>query len=167
MWMHIGSDVDNGLFAIYGARLGAYMVLNEQFDYTQIRDFDYLNQLFKSIDMNDIDSLGRKLKHPLIVDVLGPDDSQHIRSHYINPKRSNIGYTHTKFTEWCEGYREAAKCTDTNTINMLCTTGRDKPFGSHKIAGAKQGKDYKDNPVNLYDYVWLKQQYDRFYPNTL
>lgn len=167
MWMHVGSDVDNGLFAIYGARLGAFMTMTEKFDYTQIRDFDYLNQLFKSIDMNDIDSLGRKLKHPMIVDVPGPDDSLHIRSHYVNPKRSNIPRVDTnRFLEWSEGYRECAKAQNPNTINMLCTTGRDKPFGIDRINGAKQAIGFNDNPVNLYDYAWLKELYDRLHTNS-
>jgi hypothetical protein len=45
-WMSIGQDVKNGLWAIYGARLGCYMTNCTDWDYTQVRDFDYLNQLF-------------------------------------------------------------------------------------------------------------------------
>lgn len=168
MWMHVGSDVDNGLYAIYGARLGAYLTLSENTDYTQIRDFDYLNNLFNTIDMNDIDVLGRKLKHPMIVDVLGTDDSRHIRSHYINPKRSNYPQADTtRFMAWSEGFRECAKATDLNKINMLCSLGRDKPFGIDRINGAIHARGYNDSPVNLYDYNWLNEQYDRLHTNSL
>ena len=167
MWIHIGADVDNGLYAIYGARLGSYLTMYENLDFSQIRDFDYLNSLFNTIDLNDIDSLGRKLKHPMIVDVLSPDDSIHIRSHYINPKRSNYPRVDSnRFIEWCEGFRECAKTSDTNTINMLCSLGRDKPFGTDRINGARHARGYNDSPVNLYDYNWLKEQYDRLHPNT-
>jgi hypothetical protein len=45
-WMHIGSDIQYGLWAIYGARLGCYMTLVEKWDYSQIRDFDFINNFF-------------------------------------------------------------------------------------------------------------------------
>lgn len=47
IWMSIGQDVKNGDWAIYGARLGCYMTNCTDWDYTQVRDFDYLNQLFE------------------------------------------------------------------------------------------------------------------------
>lgn len=46
VWMTIGQDVKNGDWAIYGARLGCYMTNCTDWDYTQVRDFEYLNSLF-------------------------------------------------------------------------------------------------------------------------
>jgi hypothetical protein len=47
-WMMVGSDVANGLWSIYGARLGCWMTQFTDWDYTQVRDFDYLEHLWIS-----------------------------------------------------------------------------------------------------------------------
>lgn len=47
-WCSVGADVDNGLWAMYGARLGCYMTNLTDWDYVNVRDFDYLNTLFDS-----------------------------------------------------------------------------------------------------------------------
>lgn len=44
-WMHIGSDVQNGLWSIYGARYGCWKGLC-YFDLTKLHDFEYLDNLF-------------------------------------------------------------------------------------------------------------------------
>lgn len=164
MWMHVGMDVNNGIYAIYGARLGAYLTLYENFDYLQIRDFDYLNNLFISINLKDIDLLGDKLSHRLITNVLSVEDSKRIRDNYINPKRSNYPvYQTNDFIEWSESYREASKTTDTNTLNKLCTMGSSEPYGITKMLGARAGRNFNKPSYRLYDYVWLKENYDRFH----
>jgi len=48
IWMSIGADTDNGKWAIYGARLGCYMTNLTDWDYIQVRDFEYINQMFFS-----------------------------------------------------------------------------------------------------------------------
>lgn len=51
IWHSIGADVENGSWATYGARLGTYMcMLDNNWDYTDVQDFDKLNLLFKSIE---------------------------------------------------------------------------------------------------------------------
>jgi len=45
-WMHIGSDVENGLWAIHGARFGCWKALTN-FNLTKLHNFDYLNHLFE------------------------------------------------------------------------------------------------------------------------
>jgi hypothetical protein len=180
MWMHVGTDIDNGIYAIYGARLGAYLTLYENFDYIQIRDFDYLTNLFNNININEIDVLGTKLSHPLISNVLSVEDSKRIRENYINPLRSNYPiynstyyfnldgtfnnypkYEKTHFTEWCESYRLAAKTIDENILNKMCTTGMNEPFGITKMLGAREGRLFNDHPYKLYDYVYLREQYEK------
>lgn len=47
-WCSVGADVDNGLWAIYGARLGCYMTNLTEWDYVNVRDFEYINDLFKT-----------------------------------------------------------------------------------------------------------------------
>lgn len=47
IWMSIGLDIENGLWAILGARQGCYLTNFTDWDYTQVRDFDFLNSYFK------------------------------------------------------------------------------------------------------------------------
>ena len=79
-WMHIGQDVENGIWAIYGARLGVYMTVIERFDYTKIEDFDYLNTIFDPMSTVDVleesNRLGKLINHPKITDVLSIDNSK-------------------------------------------------------------------------------------------
>lgn len=43
VWASVGADVENGLWAMYGTRLGIYMtnLYREHFDFSQVRDFDW------------------------------------------------------------------------------------------------------------------------------
>ena len=45
-WCSVGADVENGLWAMYGARLGCYMTNLTDWDYINVRDFNYLNGFF-------------------------------------------------------------------------------------------------------------------------
>jgi len=50
IWMTIGEDAPNGLWAMYGARLGCYMtnVLRHEWDWKNVRDFDWLTNYFNT-----------------------------------------------------------------------------------------------------------------------
>jgi hypothetical protein len=45
-WCSVGADIENGLWAMYGARLGCYMTNLTDWDYVNVRDFTYLNNLW-------------------------------------------------------------------------------------------------------------------------
>ncbi len=47
-WCSVGADVENGLWAMYGARLGCYMTNLTNWDFVNVRDFEYLNGLFSN-----------------------------------------------------------------------------------------------------------------------
>lgn len=47
-WCSVGADVENGEWAMYGARLGCVMTNLSDWDYVNVRDFDYLNNLFNT-----------------------------------------------------------------------------------------------------------------------
>lgn len=49
VWATIGADVENGLWAILGARQGCYMTHFTEWDIRLVRDFSYLNGLFDTI----------------------------------------------------------------------------------------------------------------------
>ena len=47
VWTMIGADVKNGLWAVLGARQGAYMTMLTDWNYVNVRDFEYLNSLYE------------------------------------------------------------------------------------------------------------------------
>jgi hypothetical protein len=49
-WMTVGEDVTNGLWAIYGARLGCHMtnITRDEWDWRNVRDFRYLTNMFET-----------------------------------------------------------------------------------------------------------------------
>lgn len=46
-WCSVGADVENGLWAMYGARLGCHMTNLTDWDYINVRDFEWLNNFFE------------------------------------------------------------------------------------------------------------------------
>jgi hypothetical protein len=40
IWHNIGADVENGMWAIYGARLGTYMTMLTEWDHANVQWFD-------------------------------------------------------------------------------------------------------------------------------
>jgi hypothetical protein len=47
VWCSIGRDVPNGVWSIFGARLGCFMQnLDNNWDYINVRDFEYLNDFW-------------------------------------------------------------------------------------------------------------------------
>ena len=93
VWCNIGADVDHGLWAMYGARLGCYMTNCTDWDYLQVRDFDYLNNLFEKVSNNDpieqIVMLGEELKSKLSLPMhhFSPEQSQFFKDVWVNPPR--------------------------------------------------------------------------------
>ena len=93
IWQTIGSDVDQGLWAIYGARLGCYMTNCTSWDHTQVRDFDYLNKLFeekfKHDPLEQIQQLGKILRDRLRLPLsfFDPVQSKFFKDVWTNPPR--------------------------------------------------------------------------------
>jgi len=93
IWQSVGADVDNGVWAVYGARLGTYMANLTDWDYTQVRDFEYLNTLFN--DHKDLDPVytarrygdALQLKLNLPVADLDPLQSKFFKEVWNNPPR--------------------------------------------------------------------------------
>jgi hypothetical protein len=47
IWHSVGQDVDNGSMAIHGARLGTYLTMLTDWDYTEVQDFTKLAELWE------------------------------------------------------------------------------------------------------------------------
>jgi hypothetical protein len=97
IWCSVGADVDNGLWAIYGARLGCFMnIMDLDWDFGLIRDYDWF-QLFwdKHKDKNpnkEIKELGDILRFRLHIDVaeLSIEQSKFFKAIYNNPIRLGL-----------------------------------------------------------------------------
>ena len=87
VWQSVGADADNGFWAIYGARLGTYMIMLEGWNHKQVQDFDTLAMLWKSFEQDGPDQcrgVGDALRTRLglpIVD-MDPEESRFFKHHY-------------------------------------------------------------------------------------
>jgi hypothetical protein len=55
IWHNIGRDVENGEWAIYGARLGTYMTMLTEWDHTNVQWFDNYITLWEEHENRDPD----------------------------------------------------------------------------------------------------------------
>ena len=60
-WCNIGSDVENGLWAIYGARLGCQMAVLSDWDTNLISDFEWFKDFFYNEVAPEFEGFGDKL----------------------------------------------------------------------------------------------------------
>ena len=103
IWLMVGADVENGRWAIHGAREGLYKTMCTDWDYINVRDFEYLNAYWDSKDIADMEEqtedLGAKLIHeldiPIAEECLNAQQSAFFKSVYQNPVRDNS----TKFLD--------------------------------------------------------------------
>jgi hypothetical protein len=105
IWLMVGADVENGRWAIYGAREGLYKTMCTDWNYVNVRDFEYLNDYWKEKDLDeegmelDTNYFGEKLIEelsiPIAEDPLNAQQSIFFKSVYQNPVRDNS----TKFLD--------------------------------------------------------------------
>jgi hypothetical protein len=96
IWHNVGADVENGVWAIYGARLGTYMTLLTEWDHTNVQWFD--NYLSMWDEYKDKDpqvsaeffgnALSDKLGLPICT--LNAEQSKFFKRHY-NADKKNRG----------------------------------------------------------------------------
>ena len=69
IWCTVGKDVKNGLWSIYGARQGAYLTNCTDWDYSQVRDFEYLatqwEECYSKMSQDDLSTEISKIGHIL------------------------------------------------------------------------------------------------------
>jgi hypothetical protein len=83
IWCNIGADVQNGVYAMMGAREGCYMTNLTDWDYRSVRDFDYLAEHWdkehkdKFADPTEYNNyLGVQLRKNLDLDIVTFDSDQ-------------------------------------------------------------------------------------------
>lgn len=97
VWSSVGADVENGLWSMYGAREGCYMTNCTDWDYSQVRDFDWLNKrwvekysaMTDKMLLHEITSLGNILRDELNLEIseLDKDGSKFFKKIYTNSPR--------------------------------------------------------------------------------
>jgi len=100
IWLMVGADVANGLWAIYGARAGLFKTMLTDWDYINVRDFDWLeeeyNKTIKKINNDniyeEIKTLGKALQTELNIPIadnpLDCKQSLFFKKTYQNPART-------------------------------------------------------------------------------
>lgn len=100
VWLMIGSDIENGKWAIYGAREGLYKTMCTDWDFVNVRDFEYLNSMWEEVEpkvsmdglQESIEEYGSKLINELEVPIarvpLDAEQSKFFKTVYQNPSRN-------------------------------------------------------------------------------
>jgi hypothetical protein len=86
IWHNIGTDIENGNWAIYGARLGTYLTMLTNWDYTQVQNFDALENLWAQYKNNKPENLEIILQNRLDLPIVeySPEQSKFFKHHYKN-----------------------------------------------------------------------------------
>ena len=95
IWSTVGSDVENGVWSILGARQGLYMLMCTSWDYTEVRDFDNLEIIWNKINKDSIDTIIKsygkeimeKLNLDLSINYLDTQQSKFFKKVYKNVGR--------------------------------------------------------------------------------
>lgn len=79
IWHTLGRDVNNGFWALYGARLGTHYLMLREWDYTEVRDFHKLEELWnkhQGDSETECNTVGKELNHFLGLDIVEIDARQ-------------------------------------------------------------------------------------------
>lgn len=109
MWSTVGTHEENGLFAVYGARLGTWMTNCTDWDYVQVRDFEYLKDLYRDevakFENNEesliaaTKELGEKIRFSLGLNWPYLDPSQSKYTLDLYDETINLGLTYYRMIE--------------------------------------------------------------------
>lgn len=129
-WMTVGEDVENGIWGVYGARLGCYMtqLAREDWDWRNVRCFEWLTNYFNEevfpqfadedgelcartgMRWNyeklraETERLGVELRRVLDLEIadIGKEGSRFFKSVYINPSRLGAQVREDQVTDTIE-----------------------------------------------------------------
>jgi len=96
IWCNIGADVDNGIWSMIGAREGCYLTNCTDWNYANVRDFEYLTRYWEEKgygSATDVEYrykwLGTELKHKCGLEIsnIDNDGSKFFKTVYQNTPR--------------------------------------------------------------------------------
>ena len=89
IWHNVGRDVDNGIWAIAGSRMGTYMtMITPQWDHCTVQNFSALEDLWQTVKNQDPELLAGHVGEPLLeqldlpINMIGPSESEFFKRHY-------------------------------------------------------------------------------------
>lgn len=96
IWHNVGQDVENGIWAIYGARLGTYLTMLTDWHHQQVQDFSQLESIYETYKNRDPhvssefygDALRDKLNLPMCL--MSSEQSTFFKRH-ISKDKKNLG----------------------------------------------------------------------------
>jgi hypothetical protein len=95
MWQTLGRDIENGEYAIAGARMGTHYLMLQNWDYERVQDFAELDSLWEKHSGDDEQishQIGRDLNNYLKTDIVELDANQSgFFKKYGIPEWKNIG----------------------------------------------------------------------------
>ena len=93
-WMSVGADVDNGKYAMLGARVGCWQTVIQKFEPEVVRDLDDINERFNELD-GEVDELielyGNSLRQRLGITIADYNDEQSSFFKFCQPQWINKG----------------------------------------------------------------------------
>jgi hypothetical protein len=88
IWHNVGSDVEYGLWAIAGSRMGTYMTMLTEWDHQQVQNFDALAELWSTVADQDPELVANRVAEDLATQLDLPmmtmfaEQSQFFKHHY-------------------------------------------------------------------------------------
>ena len=92
IWHNVGADIQYGLWAMYGARLGTYMTMLTDWDAKNVQWFDNLAEIWEQNQfISKSDEIGEELKNRLGLPIVtySSEQSKFFKRHY--KKHQNLG----------------------------------------------------------------------------
>jgi hypothetical protein len=88
IWHNIGRDIEHGIWAIAGSRMGTYMTMLTNWDHKNVQDFEALAELWKTVETSDPELLAGRVAEDLDTQLdlpmtmYGPEESKFFKFHY-------------------------------------------------------------------------------------
>jgi hypothetical protein len=88
VWHNVGADVEYGIWAIAGSRMGTYMTMLTDWNYRQVQNFDALEKLWATVVEQDPELLANRVADDLTTQLDLPmmsmfaEQSQFFKHHY-------------------------------------------------------------------------------------
>jgi hypothetical protein len=90
IWHNVGRDVEHGIWAMAGSRMGTYMTMLTDWDHRQVQDFAALEELWRTVETSDPEILAGRVAEDLATQLdlpinrLGESESVFFKHHYRN-----------------------------------------------------------------------------------
>ncbi len=88
VWHNVGRDVEYGIWAIAGARMGTYMTMLTNWNYKQVQDFEALKEIFATIDGHEPELVAGRVAEDLVtqldlpINMMQAPESKFFKHHY-------------------------------------------------------------------------------------